>query len=124
MFAVVTRGAPSRLKSARLVSRMRSRVRRGRFLSAIRTAVREPVLAGRREPALEMIERVREIARRLPHPALAPALDVERARIGQGVRDVAGWIRNAFGPQRHPMPRKLPRERCGPRGEIPPGLLV
>ena len=35
MCAVVTCGAPSRLKRARLVSSIRSRVRRGRFLSAM-----------------------------------------------------------------------------------------
>src|SRR5215831_14801571 len=125
MSPVVTFGAPRRLKSARLTSRIRSRVRRGRFFSAMANSGQEdpPSVAGRRgarghaptterrlrlrEPALEMVERVRKIARGLPHRSLASRTRMKRPRVGESVGRLARGVCQAIHPERDTMLREF-----------------
>src|SRR5580704_15418005 len=78
--AVVTFGSPRRLNIARLVSTIRSRVRRGRLRSAMTIGCGRRKLAWGDEPGVELVQRVGQVASRLVHTGLAR---LERASIDQ-----------------------------------------
>src|SRR5689334_23675524 len=90
MCAVVTLGSPERLNSARLVSRIRSRVRRGGLRAMAPSGCRRAASRGPQsgQLPLEVIERTREIAGRLPHAARTVA-EAQRSRVAQRVGDAA-----------------------------------
>src|SRR5512144_1867670 len=110
MSAVVTCGAPEALNSARLVSRMRSRVRRGRLRSAVVTSAREPTL--------QVVERVREIARRLPYRLVARLPVLQRPRVDERVADRAARVCEPIGAQANAVLGEPRRQRRGAGGDV------
>src|ERR1017187_6334061 len=106
--AVVTFGSPRRLNITRLLSTIRSRVRRGRLRSAMTNADRrgsQPLTRGR-QPGFESVQSVRQVARRLAHAGLARP---QRTRIDQRVAN--GTL--TFGKDIQFQPDAVSREhRC------------
>ena len=59
-----------------------------------------------REPAFQMVERMREIARGLPHLAAAPVARMQRPHVGQRIGHHARVIAKTVEAQRDPVLRE------------------
>ena len=81
-------GLLSAWTALRRLAGLRDSAREGiRFKTALRAGS-----AGPGEPTLEMIERVGKVAYGLPHLTMLTLFDVERTRVGQSVRQLAGRV--------------------------------